>query len=306
MLYAIVAVVVLILDQAVKYWTNVNLDLGSVEEFIPGVFNLTNHHNTGAAWGLLNDVESARWIFVALTVVFCGVIIFLLAKNIVKGKLGRWMLVLVMAGGIGNCIDRIINGYVVDMFQFGFWESFPIFNVADIFVSVCGVIFCLWLIFHKSEEPEKPLPKPRGTASRPADRKSVPPAKNADYITQLKRPVAEAKVVLENQRAVSTARQPAPSADRTADFSQWNIPVDEVSETSAAANAYSKTDTASDPFAEFYSKPAPTSAPETTAAPVPERAPASPAATKAPSGAAPKKRNEEFSLEDILAEFSDK
>ena len=296
MLYAIVVVLVLILDQVVKYWTNTTLAIGAVKDFIPGFMQLTHHRNTGAAFGLLGDQPWARWVFVGLTVVFCAVIVVILSKNIIKGKPGRWLIVLITAGGIGNCIDRIFNGYVVDMFDFTFkifGYDFPIFNVADIFLTVCGFIFCIWLIFSKTEE------EPEDKKSRPA-RRAVPerreaPAPQEDYITQLKKPVATAKVELEEQR--EKARKEAEMQARL------NRP---------RSNTESQPAESNDPFAEFFTSapqpeaPAPSRPVEPQFTPEPRPVAPAPRLVPEPTAApAAPKSDTEFSLEDILAEFSD-
>ncbi len=166
MLYAIVAVLILIVDQGVKYWITVTLPLNSVEELIPGVLALSNIHNTGAAFGLMDSWPAARWLFLAITVVFAAVCIWALATKKVHGALGRWTVVAVLAGALGNGIDRAIHGYVVDMFAFqGFLDWFPVFNVADIALVVGAVVFCLYVIFHKdalqgAETGKTPAPAP--------------------------------------------------------------------------------------------------------------------------------------------------
>ena len=156
MLYAIVAVIVLILDQGLKYWTTVNLELGEgVRELLPGVVHLTNIHNSGAAFGLLDGLSFARWLFVGLTVVFVVVVVILISTKVIKGGFGRWMATLVVAGALGNGIDRVIHGYVVDMFELEF-ISFPVFNIADIFVTCGAILFIFALLifpqFHKKKE----------------------------------------------------------------------------------------------------------------------------------------------------------
>lgn len=152
MLYAIAAVIALIIDQAVKYWTTAHIVLNTgTKKLIPGFIHLTNLHNTGAAFSFL---EGARWFFIVLCIVFVAAVIFLLAKNIIKGHTARWMSVIVLAGAVGNCIDRIINGYVVDMFEFEFkifGMSFPVFNVADILITVGGILFCVFFLLEPSE-----------------------------------------------------------------------------------------------------------------------------------------------------------
>ena len=146
MLYAIVAVIILIFDQALKYWVTRNIALDSgLSELLPGFISVTRSHNYGAAFSIL---QNARVLFIVLTVIFIIIAISLLFMNAVRGGVGRWSLVMVLAGATGNGIDRVIQGYVVDMFRFEF-ITFPIFNVADIFITLGGISFCLYVIFHK-------------------------------------------------------------------------------------------------------------------------------------------------------------
>lgn len=170
MLYAIVAVIALILDQALKYWTTVNIVVNTgVKKLIPGVIHLANVHNTGAAFSFL---EGARWFFVILCLVFVAVVIYVLAKDIIRTPVARWMAVLVLAGAVGNCIDRIITGYVVDMFEFEFM-TFPVFNFADILITLGGIAFCLCILFEKEDKEEK-SPAAKGTESAAPAKRSAP------------------------------------------------------------------------------------------------------------------------------------
>ena len=146
MLYAIVAVLVIIVDQAMKYWVAGNIALGTgVREVIPGILSLVNLHNDGAAFSFLGG-GGARIYFIIICGVFSVLIILGIATNFISTKIGRWSAVMVMAGGIANCIDRILNGYVQDMFKLDFM-NFAIFNVADIFITVFCFIFILDVIF---------------------------------------------------------------------------------------------------------------------------------------------------------------
>jgi len=155
MIYAIIAVLVLIGDQWLKYWVtaNITLETGS-QPIIDGVIKLVNIHNNGAAFGLLDNVPFARWIFIGLAAALCVVIIILIAKRTFPGKFPTWCMVLFMAGAVGNCIDRGIYGYVVDMFKLEFM-SFAVFNVADIFLTVSCFLFIIYLfVGGKDEEAE--------------------------------------------------------------------------------------------------------------------------------------------------------
>ena len=166
MWYAIVAILILIADQGLKYWVTLNipLDTGHVT-LIPGVLELTNIHNNGAAFSILQ--HAPHWIFVIFTVAFAAIAVFCLRRNVVHGKVGRWSVVLVLAGAVGNCIDRILSGYVVDMFNFLFMR-FAVFNLADIFVVIgvlLGAVYYLWF-YDKYDKPKKEPDHDAGADSR--------------------------------------------------------------------------------------------------------------------------------------------
>ena len=147
MVYAIIAVILLIADQWLKYWVTVNITLATGSEaLIPGVVKLVNIHNSGAAFGLLDGVSYARWIFLGIAAVMVVLIVVLLVRRTFDSKFAVWCEVLFLAGALGNCIDRIFRGYVVDMFDLQFMD-YPIFNLADIFVVVgviLGAVYYLW------------------------------------------------------------------------------------------------------------------------------------------------------------------
>ena len=149
MLYSIVGLLVIILDQAVKFWVSDTLFGTDVVRFIPGVISLVNVHNDGAAFSFLSG-SGARIYFIIATGVFVLLVIIALATNFIRGKFSRWCLVLVAAGGIGNMIDRIIYGYVQDMFKVELF-NFAIFNVADVFITVFAILFALSMIFERPE-----------------------------------------------------------------------------------------------------------------------------------------------------------
>ena len=153
MLYSIVAVLVVILDQAVKNWVSGTLFGTDVVRFIPGVVSLVNVHNDGAAFSFLSG-GGARIYFIVITGIFTVAVIIALATNFISGRLSRWSLVLVTAGGLSNCLDRIIYGYVQDMFKVELFD-FAIFNVADIFITVFAVVFALAMIFERQEDDEE-------------------------------------------------------------------------------------------------------------------------------------------------------
>ena len=148
MLYAIFAVLVIILDQGMKYWVSGAIHMESAgETFIPGILSLVNVHNDGAAFGFLAG-SNARIYFIILTGIFTIAVIVALATKFISGPLARWSLVMVTAGGLSNCIDRVLYGYVQDMFKCEF-VNFPVFNVADIVITIFALLFVLAVIFER-------------------------------------------------------------------------------------------------------------------------------------------------------------
>ena len=144
-LFPILALALLALDQWVKHYITVNLPLGESMAFLPGFIELRTVHNYGAAW---SSFSGQRWLLIIVTACIMLVVAVLLARRIVRHPVGLTACWLILAGGVGNIIDRVRLGYVVDMFQFEFWRSYPVFNVADICVvcgAILGAIYYMWL-----------------------------------------------------------------------------------------------------------------------------------------------------------------
>ncbi len=143
-LFAAAAALLLALDQWVKAWiaasfaaplaANIYITPDPPRAWIPGVVQLTRVHNYGAAW---STFSGQRWLLVGVTSAIVLAVALLLIRRIVRGPLGVGAGFLILAGGLGNILDRIRLGYVIDMFHLQFWPSYPVFNVADICV-VCG------------------------------------------------------------------------------------------------------------------------------------------------------------------------
>ena len=136
MVGSIVLLAVLIgLDQALKYWTVTHLALGESAPLIPGALQLTRLHNYGAAW---SSLSGKTVVLLAVTGVLMIAVAWLLIKRIVRHPLGVTAGLFILGGGLGNMIDRVRLGYVVDMLETTFMD-FPVFNVADCFIT-CGCI----------------------------------------------------------------------------------------------------------------------------------------------------------------------
>ena len=302
MWYAIVAILILIADQGLKYWVTVNiaLDTGHVT-LIPGVLELTNIHNNGAAFSMLE--HAPHWIFILFTLVFAAIAVFCLRRNVVHGKVGRWSVVLVLAGAVGNCIDRILSGYVVDMFNFLF-ARFAVFNLADVFIVVAGITLCLHVIFYRGDDgadaaAPKAARKQRTGGAPKARRLHLPARRRPDAA-----PKASAKPAPSDGPAAA-APEAAPAKDDL--FAAWDrAPVAAQPVTPAAPEAAAP---APKPAAPAQPKPAAQPAPE-AADPLLAYLNSTPAAPAEPETPKPDDGNDgddsaAYSLDDILAEFSD-
>ena len=141
LLMALFAAGVVALDQWTKALTVANIPLYWDEPFLDGLFHFTYVQNTGAAF---SSLQGQQWLFALIFAVFTGILIFELWKNTMGFKsFERWCLAAIWAGGLGNMIDRVRLGYVVDMIEVEFIR-FPVFNVANCFIT-CG---CVLLIAH--------------------------------------------------------------------------------------------------------------------------------------------------------------
>ncbi len=152
MFYAILTTALVVLDQIVKYLVRANIPLGGNVPFIPYLLDLTYVQNTGAAFSML---RSHTWVLTLTSAVvvlgMCG----LLMRSFFKNPLGLFSAALVLAGGMGNLIDRVVFGFVTDMFQTTFIE-FAVFNVADccITIGVPLLFLYVWLYVGKDEKKE--------------------------------------------------------------------------------------------------------------------------------------------------------
>ena len=128
-------------DQVTKFLTVANIPIYQDIPFLPGVLNLTYVQNTGAAF---SSFEGQQWLFALIFLVFTGLILFeYFKKPMGFATFERWCIAAIYGGGLGNMIDRVRMGYVVDMIETSFME-FPVFNVADCFIT-CG---CVLLMGH--------------------------------------------------------------------------------------------------------------------------------------------------------------
>ena len=138
---SIFAAAVVALDQFTKYLVLQHIPLYGHVDFLPGVLNLTYVQNTGAAF---SSFEGAQWLFVLVFLLLTAAIVWEFSgKRWPFTRLERWLIVGIYGGGIGNMIDRFRFGYVVDMIETAFMD-FPVFNIADCFITCC----CIGLMIH--------------------------------------------------------------------------------------------------------------------------------------------------------------
>ena len=147
-LYFLFTAAVVVADQVTKYFTVANIPLYADVPFLPGIVQLTYVQNTGAAF---SSFEGQQWLFALIFIVFTLAVGYeFVKKSMPFTNFERWLIVCVYAGGLGNMIDRIRLGYVVDMIETTFMEL-PVFNVADIFITCGCILLVIRLIFVNKE-----------------------------------------------------------------------------------------------------------------------------------------------------------
>ena len=146
--FALFATGIVALDQWTKFLVLEQIPLYGHVDAVPGLFHLTYVRNTGAAF---SSFEGAQWlfalIFVALTV---GIFYEYFKKRLPFTTTDRWLIAAIYGGGLGNMIDRVRFGYVVDMIAVDFMD-FAVFNVADCFITCGSILLVLHLIFFNKE-----------------------------------------------------------------------------------------------------------------------------------------------------------
>ena len=142
MLSFVFAILVVLLDQFIKEWVTRTIELGKSADLIPGIIGITHVENPGAAFSIL---ANQRWLLIGIACIATLLLIAILLRYD-DGFWGTLGLSAVLGGTVGNLIDRIFNnGRVVDIFNFEF-VNFAIFNVADIFITLGGIVFLIHFI----------------------------------------------------------------------------------------------------------------------------------------------------------------
>ncbi len=134
---------IIVFDQVTKHFASLNLKDGRAVKFLPGIVQFRYAENTGMAFSMLSG---ARWIFIAITMVVCIGVLYYLFSNRCKSLWLYWSLGVIASGGIGNLIDRICYGFVVDFIEPTF-INFAVFNIADCAVTCGAVSLVAYIIF---------------------------------------------------------------------------------------------------------------------------------------------------------------
>ena len=163
MMYGLIAAVLVAVDQLVKYLVMTRIPLGEHVPFIPYILDLTYVTNTGAAFSIFSE---HTWALALVSLVMSLALALALWKNLFRHPFGKLALTLLLAGAVGNLIDRAFRGFVVDMFNVLFMR-FAVFNVADICVVVGGIAAGVYYMFLMEKlEPREESPNDDAEADR--------------------------------------------------------------------------------------------------------------------------------------------
>jgi len=153
---AVILIILLLLDQFTKILVDVRFQLHESIPVIPGWFNLTYERNTGAAWSIFSE---HTWLLLLFGLVI-GVVVLIFGRRWCEGWRERyWALAMIESGILGNSIDRLWHGAVIDFFHFHYYNHYhyPVFNIADCAIFCGAVIFILSNFFRpekkKAEQP---------------------------------------------------------------------------------------------------------------------------------------------------------
>ena len=141
--YVLLSALIVVLDQCFKAMIVRQLgQVGASAPLLPGVLRLTLVHNYGASWGILSGRTT---LLLAVTGLVCLAILAAILLEKPAAPLGRLSLAVILGGAVGNALDRFLQSYVVDMFETEFM-NFPVFNVADCFITVGAALLCIWVL----------------------------------------------------------------------------------------------------------------------------------------------------------------
>lgn len=153
--YYLIALFVIVLDQVTKWFVVDNMELGQEVSVFDPYLSIYSHRNRGAAWGILQD---QFWLFTIITVVVVVGIIYFYHKEAKRKPLLQASLMMLLGGAIGNFIDRVLRGEVVDFVSVlipGINYQFPIFNIADAALTLGVIMLIIYILFEDRKVKKK-------------------------------------------------------------------------------------------------------------------------------------------------------
>lgn len=147
-IYAVLAAVVIIADQLVKLLVVSHIGMGQTVRAIPSVLDFVYVKNTGAAFSIMSDMT---WLLSVVSVLFCAAVAVYFVWKRPKSRLQCTALALMFAGALGNALDRIFRGYVVDFIRLAFVD-FPVFNIADMAITIGAAVLIVYIILSEKKE----------------------------------------------------------------------------------------------------------------------------------------------------------
>lgn len=152
-LAVVASVIAIAADRITKIYISSGMTLGQEAPLIPNVLKLCYVHNSGGAWGIL---AGYTWVLLTITAVIMIIGITVLVCKGLKNKWLFWSICLILSGGLGNMYDRIFNsGRVVDFLQFDFWQTFPVFNIADCAIVAGSAVLIIYFILDAIEDAKR-------------------------------------------------------------------------------------------------------------------------------------------------------
>ncbi len=152
MFYVLFSLLIIAADQLSKVAVVANIPREGIVPVWDGLLHLTYRQNTGMAWSLL---EGGRWFFVVITVLAFVLLFYILKKKWITHPTGYAAIAMIAGGALGNFIDRVRMGYVVDMIAVEFID-FPVFNVADCFIVCGGILLAVFVLFFDKPAGKEP------------------------------------------------------------------------------------------------------------------------------------------------------
>ncbi len=153
MFYVILTVLLFLCDQATKFATTTALNEFESVNVIGGILSFTRYHNTGGPWSIF---DGAPIFFIIITIIIFIAEFIYLKKHPLKDTMSKISVSLINAGAIGNFVDRIFRGYVVDMIEVKFID-YPVFNFADCLIVIGCILLCVYVIFIYKEDKKEDI-----------------------------------------------------------------------------------------------------------------------------------------------------